>query len=170
MLFNRRNFSDTPLITAGAAYNNTGQIGAVARKIGFTNPGPLGVGTAPISVLAASMGVGMLEQLVVRELGTQKSQLDVFFFDTQPTLTGVDQGAFAMAAGEWAKCIGVVNVPAANYRSSGAQSLAVVEISPGLMLQGAVKSKELWYLAVSRGTPTYGTTADLTFLFGFNLP
>ncbi len=173
MHFNRRNFTDTPVVGISAPYAAGKQIGTAPRQIGFTNPGPLGVGTAPIKVLTDDMGLGLLEQVVVSEIGTQKSAIDLFLFNALPVLTSaVDGATFAMSAAEWLKCIGVVNVAQADYKGlTAAQSMARVALSyPGLALQGAVKSKDLWYMPVSQGTPTYVTVHDLAITFCFKLP
>lgn len=175
MLFNRRNFLDTPVIST-TAYTASTQLGAAARAIGAANlasPFSLQAGSlAPIKVLRDDMGLACLEQVVVYDLAQQNQAMDIFFFNSLPVLANGDKGAFSMTSANFlASCIGSVNIPVAAYKPSAAQSIATVSVpSPGILLQGAIKSKDLWYLAVTRGTPTYGSASALTFNFGFNLP
>lgn len=104
----------------------------------------------------------ILRSLTVIDKAKQKSDLDILFFDADPTNAVADQAAADISDAEMAdKAIGVVSIAAANYKDLNASSIATV--SPGLMVSGTV-----YALVVCRGTPTYTGTSDLVLKAAFD--
>jgi hypothetical protein len=109
-----------------------------------------------------------LQGLVVVEKGIQKSALDIVFFNANPSATSfTDNTAFAVAAADVAKVIGIVSVAQADYISiSTTLSVATIKKSSLRMVLKNVGSTSALYAAViARGTPTYTTTTDLSIAF-----
>lgn len=118
---------------------------------------------------ADSKGSVEVESIVVIDQAKQKAAFDVLFFESVPTLTSVDNGAFALSSAELLKCIGVVSIAATDYADTSAQAVATKK-SIALILQAIKASKDLYYVMVVRGTPTYVATTDLTLKIGLLQP
>lgn len=100
----------------------------------------------------------LLTQVVVVDKAAQKSALDLFFFTDSVTLAA-DQAAASISDADMAAySIGVVNILAADYDDTAANSVATVV--PNLRLRGSnPKTGDIYVAVVSRGTPTYAATS-----------
>ena len=147
-------FQSTPVTSNGVAYATGEQIGAV---------------NTITQAVADTRGTVQLESIVVIDKHKQKAAIDVFFFDQVPALTSVDNGAFTLPTAELLKCIGVVSIAAADYADTAAQAVATVR-RIDLILQAVAKKRDLYYVLVSRGTPTYASTSGLVLKFGLLQP
>lgn len=114
-----------------------------------------------------SKGFSELVSVTILDSSKQNADIDVWFFKTSPTVTSVDNGAFAMTAANMAaQCIGVVSAGVA-YSDAAAVSVSST-CNLNLPLQVASGSN-IYAIAVVRGTPTYATTSALQFQFGIFL-
>jgi hypothetical protein len=134
-------------VTASSAYAAGNAIGG---KMTVTN------------AARVSAGSGLVQSVTVNMKTAQTSQIDIFLFDSDPsTSTITDKTAFALASADFDKAIGVVHVTdwtAGNTASIGqAQNLSI----PFSLASGT----SLYAVAVTRGTPTYGSTSDVSVGF-----
>lgn len=114
---------------------------------------------------------GVLQTIVIVDKAKQKSAIDIFFFKELPTVASSDNAAADITDAEMAsKCIGVISVVAGDYADLANNSTASVE-NVGLVLRSTpnadlATANSVYAVAVSRGTPTYGSTSDLVFKYG----
>lgn len=156
MLSNRKVVSQTPVISANAIYAAGDQLGGVNKLAG---------------VLASTAGCAFLESLVVIDNIKQSIAMDILFFAALPVPTSVDNGAISMPIASAAFLLGSVHIAATDYVDVGIESVATLKLKDlGLILQGAIKSTDLYWMAVTRGTPTYTGVDNLTMKFGLALP
>jgi hypothetical protein len=149
----------TPTVSNAVAYTANDQVGGVQT---LTN------------VAADSKSGVTLYDLAIVDLDNQKAAMDIFFFDQLPSPTSVDNGAFTITAADAGKLVGHVVVAASDYKSSASQAVASVgniwKIFNPSLPTGAVTgitAKNLYAIAVTRGTPTYTGTSKLTFIYKF---
>lgn len=108
-----------------------------------------------------------LDSLVVTSLNDVKPVLTIWFFNSSPDAgTYTDGGAPTFHATDYAKAIGKVNVASADYESLGAKAVAAVK-NIGLILLPDGSANLYAVITITSGTPTFASTADLTFRFGF---
>lgn len=125
------------------------------------------VGDQGAIVLAAarfSGGSGIIHSVVVKDLTKQSSALDIVVFDSNPSnSTFTDNAACDIADGDIDKVIGVINVAASDYAAFNDNSVANVKgINLPFIASG---SANLYFVVVSRGTPTY-VADELSIAFG----
>lgn len=98
----------------------------------------------------------------------QNVAMDIWFFNTSPTLISTDNAVFDMTdANQFAQCIGYCAV-GATYSSGNSNSVSST-VSINLPLQVASTQSSptnIYAVAIVRGTPTYTTTSSLQFQFG----
>jgi hypothetical protein len=138
-----------PTINAGA-YGAGNNVGGLLTLTNFLRVG------GPFS--------GLLQSLVVVEVGTQKAPIDVLIFRSLPAGTFTDHAAFpTLSAADAALIIQRIPVAAADYVTVGGVSVAraVLNIPPGL--KGAAAT--LYAAVNTSGTPTFASTTALTFRF-----
>ena len=118
------------------------------------------LGTLLTCAAARVAGQGLvILHVSATDLGLQDKPLDVVFFDSNPSATTfTDNSALDVADADLPKVVGFVNLGTANYADFADNSIAT---KPSVDLGANPASGTLWYCAVTRGTPTYGT-ADLT--------
>jgi hypothetical protein len=133
------------------------------------------IGTGPseaVNAMRTQSGLGCLESITVIDKAKQASALDLLFFDDLPTFGGSNNAAFTITDAEAQdKLLGVVNVPAADYKDIGANSVAsIVGIGFTLRNKKAAATrpdtKSIWLGIISRGTPTYSGASDLIIKLG----
>lgn len=113
----------------------------------------------------SSGGQSILRSLVILDGAKQSLALDLFFFDQDPSLTSIDNGAFALLDADLlGKCLGVVSIVAADYAAVSASSVATKQLL-SLVLQAAATKKDLYCVLVTRGAPTYAD-GDLKIILG----
>ena len=107
---------------------------------------------------------GKIESITVIDAIKQKSAMRIFFFDEAPTVASADNAALDITDAEMIdKCIGKVEIAAADFKDLSACSVATV-LNIGLVFQS--KSDSLFCICQSAGTPTYGATNSLTLKIG----
>jgi hypothetical protein len=125
-----------------------------------------GVNTVTDVVDFRSAGCKLIS-LSVLDAANQKSALDIYFFSDLPATTvGDDNAAYVLVDSDLAKLIGHIHVTAADYVSSSTTNAEVTYNNIQMVLQPAVKSRNIYVLVVSRGTPTYGSATDLLVRLG----
>jgi hypothetical protein len=141
----------TPTVST-SAYTANDQVGGLMTLDGAA-PGK-GAGT-------------VLNSIVIVDKASQAAEIDLYFFDESPTVASSDNAAADVTDAEMVdKCIGHVTVVAGDYAALAANSTACVrDIALSLKPRA---STTLYCLAVTRGTPTYGSTSDLTLKFVFD--
>jgi len=142
----------------------------------YTANDHVGVGDAAIEVplaLLEGKSIATLKSAVLVDNDSQNDILDLLFFDEEPTIASVDQGAADVSDAELiSKYQGVVTFIAADYKALANGSVAVADLSgKEIKLTSdsdvAPASKSFWVLAVTRGTPTYTANA-LRVRLGFD--
>jgi hypothetical protein len=107
---------------------------------------------------------GSINSVTVIDAIKQKSAFRIFFFDEAPTIASSDNAALNITDAEMAdKCIGKIEIAAADYKDLAANSVATVS---GLNLIVKSKSTSLFCLCQSGGTPTYTSVDALTLKIG----
>lgn len=149
----------TPVVSNAVAYTANDQVG--------------GIQTLSNALLDSHAGATLMDVTIV-DKDNQKAVMDIFFFDSLPTVTSVDNGAIAMSAANSLKSIGWATVAAADYKSYAAQAVASVgnlwKVLTALPQAGQVtgiNAKTLYAIAATRGTPTYTSTTALLFRYKF---
>ncbi|UYN96568.1 MAG: hypothetical protein KIT25_06445 [Enhydrobacter sp.] len=134
----------TPTVTSGSAYASGNAVGALLTFAGMAR--------------VAAQG-GVLQTAIIRDKAGQNVPYDLLLFDAAPTAP-TDKTAVALSDADLAKCIGVV--PFAGIVLGAASSKGVLT-APGLGLAyklGAGTS--LYGILVTRGTPTFASTSDIS--------
>lgn len=102
---------------------------------------------------------GVLQTAILRDKNGQAGTYDLFLFDSAPTAP-TDHAAVALSAADLAKCIGVVSIAAV---ALGAASTMGVSTAKALGLAYHLTSgTSLFGILVTRGTPTYASTSDVS--------
>lgn len=113
------------------------------------------------SAVRVSGGSGIINSLILSDKGKQNSAVDIIFFDADPaSTTFTDNAALTVADADLTKIIGVVNITANDYASFADNSVATVK-NLGLAFK-VTTSTNIYATVVSRGTPTYASTSDLS--------
>lgn len=106
------------------------------------------------SAIRTSGGTGIIESIVLTDLAKQNAQIDVVFFDSNPSATTfTDNAALDIADADLEKIIGHVTIYASDYISFSDNAVATVR-NLGLAFQ-ASGSDDIYACLVVRGTPTY---------------
>jgi hypothetical protein len=142
--------SVTPAITSGA-YTANDIVGAVQTIA---------------NAARSSAKPTILQSITITDLGAQSNAFSIYFFHTTPPNgTYTDNLALTIHDTDMGFCVGVVKVLASDYSAASASSVATVD-GIGLLMTPAATS--LFAIAQCTGTaPTYTSTGDLTFKYGF---
>lgn len=131
-------------------YSANDIVGGVNTVINFTGPGD---------------ELSLLTSLVVIDKAKQKAQMDLYFFDSLPTVSA-DNAAFDMDDANSLKHIGTVSIAAADYVDSASNSSASKN-GISMKIPSGDAGQTIYCVAVTRGTPTYGSASDLVIRLGF---
>lgn len=137
--------SQTPTVSTTPAYTAKDAVGGLLT---FAN------------AVRASGGSGLLQSIHVVDKGQQMANLDLVLFDatfTAPT----DNAIFAPSDAELATCVGVIPIYAGDYNDFSTNSVAT---KPAVGLEFVLAGTSLFGALVTRGTPTYTSTSDLTVI------
>jgi hypothetical protein len=144
-------FEVTPTITAGA-YSAGDQLGELQSITDAFRLERLPV---------------IIQFISVVDSATQDAEIDFLFFDEEPTIASSDNAAFSITDAELKdKAVGTITVD--EYKDFASNSIGT-KVHGGLIIRGANQNsmpRDLWFVAIVRGTPTYGTTSDLVFRIG----
>lgn len=112
-----------------------------------------------------SGGSGVLQSITVHDKDSESAALEFYFFQSAPGAAISDNGAFAWTDTDEDLFLGMVQVFAGDYVTRGGDVFAVVR-NIGLPVV-ASGSADLFLYIVCTGAPTFASTSDLTFTFGF---
>lgn len=125
-----------------------------------------GLNTIPLAVMDPKCAAE-LASLVVLDAANQKSKVDLVFLNGIPANSfGADNAAYALNDADLPLVIGRLSIADTDYVSSGSTNAEATLRGLGLILQAVQASRTLYCIAVSRGTPTYGSASDLSFKLG----
>lgn len=112
-------------------------------------------------------GYAILKSISVLDKESQSQSIDVFLFSKDPGMSTVDNEAASLTDANAVSngFLGVVNIPAANYKALGENSIASVN-DIGLLLKAAPSSTSVFCILVARGTNAVATSTDLVVRFG----
>lgn len=122
-------------------------------------------------------GVTEIINIGVADAANQKSALSFYFFSSKPTGTYTDGAAWNPSQADLNKIGALISVPTANYQSGSGQAFGdignvrkkVQATAATDQLSPASKSKSLWMVVVTTGTPTYGASGALQFSIGLDM-
>lgn len=147
-------------VTASSAYASGNAIGGLMTVAGAARvSGALG---------AAGTG-GIVAGLTMNSKSLQTTQVDIFLFDANPAgSTCTDKTAFSLATADFDKVIGVITIPGTPANGAGwyagtVGSTGVATYYPATYDLSSATS--IFACAVTRGTPTYTATTDVSFKF-----
>lgn len=154
--------TQTPTITSGSAYVSGYQLGGIMT-----------LANALRQNSSCGYGISELIGVTILDSSAQNAPIDIWLFNTSPTITSTDHTAFAMTAANMdAQCIGVVSIGTA-YSAAAAVSVSssqnlnkMLRVIGSQGVPGLVaNANNVYAVAVVRGTPTYGSTTALQFQF-----
>lgn len=136
-------------VTASSAYTSGNAVGGLMTLSG---------------AFRSASGSGLIQSVIVNTKSAQTTAIDVVLFNANPSAsTCTDKTAFAVAAADFNKIVGVAHVT--DWTSDGtpstgqAQNLAIpIAVGAGVT--------SFYACAVTRSTPTYAATTDVSVLFG----
>ena len=98
---------------------------------------------------------GSLLSVTIVDKAKQNADLDLLFFNGEPTLVSADNAALDISDADMAdKFLGRVSVAASDYSELNASSVAT-KLGVGLFLGAKARSEKLYVVLQSRATPTY---------------
>lgn len=110
-------------------------------------------------------GSGIIQSISIIDDDGEEAAMDVLFFDTDPTnTTFTDNDPVDIDEADLENYIGHASVASADYSSFASNSAASVQ-NVGIPFDLA-SGTSIWAVIVSRGTPTYTATDDLTLRVG----
>lgn len=147
-----RYVDSTPTVSASSAYTSGDSVGG---KISLS-----------LAILPSTRS-GMIHQVVVTDLGAQTVDTDVIFFDSDPSgTTFTDNAAFDCADADLVKIIAVV--PLTLHKDFNDNGVSLPAVGDNLNIPFVLDAGEttLYAHLVTRGTPTYASTSDITLRVG----
>ena len=137
--------SQTPAVTAGA-YSANDTVGGLLT---FVN--------------AARRGGGVIKDVIIIDDNGQDAELELWLFNA--TFTAIaDNDAFDISQADSRKLVAIISTSDGAWFATGTESAAVVECSQRYDLTSTGTS--LFGQLVTRGTPTYAATDDVTVIVG----
>jgi hypothetical protein len=106
-----------------------------------------------------------LISLSVLDAAKQKAALDILFFKADPTVASAVNAAIDIADAEMLNYIGFLSVTTGDYATDLAASSIATLKNINLILDSSDSSSSLYYVLVSRGSPTYAASS-LTIKLG----
>lgn len=107
---------------------------------------------------------GIIQSITIADKAKQSAVIDIVFFNANPSATTVtDNGALTVADADLLKVVGYAQVT--SYASFADNS---VGCASNVALPYNVNNNQgkLYFIAVSRGTPTYAATTDIQISIG----
>jgi len=111
------------------------------------------------------VGSGTIVNVIVTDKAAQTATMDVVFWDTEPSnTTFADETPLTMADADLANVIGVVTVDTwtSFVNNSVGMPAAAVAIPYVLKEDTTIANTTLYAGLITRGTPAYASTSDLT--------
>jgi hypothetical protein len=146
-----RVLSSTPTITAGAYSAND----LVGGKISLTPAARL------VSLPSNIIPTATIINVILTDKSTQASNTDVIFWSADPSATTfTDNAALTVADADLLNIIGIVTVN--SWTTFAANSVGTTTSAVTFPYQLASEASTLYASLITRGTPTYASTSDLT--------
>lgn len=149
--FNCCEIDVTPVVSASAIYASGDMVGGIQ------------------TLATPAMDSGRFAQLLgltIIDFDGQHAAFTVLLFNQLPTITSVDNGAFAITnANLAAQCIAQVPIVTGDYATQ-TQSVATKTFT-NVFLRTQDNLGLLYASVVTTGTPTYTTTSSLVFKYNF---
>lgn len=142
----------SPTITA-AAYVTGNRLGSV-----MTIPNVVRVDNS------LGFGTVMLESINIQDKAAQSPVIDIWFFNSLPTIASADRAAFDLTDANMALQIGSVNV-GTSWSNSTSNGVNLGDGTLNKIMQ--CTSSTIYAQAVIRSSATFTSTTDLKFEFGF---
>lgn len=143
-------------VTASSAYTSGNAVGGLIT---------LANAVRVSGSLGASGTSGLIQDVAVNMKSAQTGQIDLFFFKANPSgSTCTDKTAFVLATADFDKVIGVAHIvdwTAGNVASVG-------QLSNYAKFFGLSSATSLYACAVTRSTPTFTATSDLSLTVTVN--
>jgi hypothetical protein len=137
--------SVTPTVSTSPAYTAGDLVGG---KMTFAN------------VIRAASESSILRQVIITDLAMQSAELDLILFDADPSgTTFTDNAAFDIADADLVKIIGILTLAAADYAAFVDSSAGIITSQLGIV---PASGTSLYGALVTRGTPTFAGTTDVT--------
>lgn len=160
------------VLVRGGTRNLAVNLGATAAA--YTTGKVIGVPTKISDAFLDRGGTGVLESLCLIDKESKSVAVDLYFFQQKPTSQGADTGTFALSAAESVYLLGKVGVASADYSASSVVSEAtknglgislagMTGTQQGVVGQG---SRDLWVVAVARGSATWSGASGLYLRIG----
>jgi len=155
-------------VTAAASENHIGEVGGklvivsaipvVSISPAYASGDAVGAVLSFASAVRVSAGSGVIESVTITDLAKQSANLDLFLFDTNPSVPPTDNDPADIADADLVTCVGVIPVTGHHTANDNGVSCARA-IGLGFKLASGTT---LYGMLVSRGTPTYSGVSDLT--------
>ena len=159
-------------ILAGAAHADPIATSGVvlvqaAPTVTASSPYVSGYGFGGLQTLAVPANKGFIQNVSIDYAsGAMTAQVDLVLLDAYPAASVasvVDFAAVSIVAADAPKIIGTIHV--ADCTATSATTANCQAVSQGYAHK--VPAQTLWVVPVIRGTPTFGTAADVTFKYYF---
>jgi len=108
-------------------------------------------------------GSGIIQSITVLDrTQAQRAAMDILFFDRSVTVAAAN-AALAMSVADMATCLGVVSIGPYNTAWAGTPLNSISTLTNlGLPYVLEASTSSLFAAVAVRGTPTYGTSGDIT--------
>lgn len=158
--------ADILSITAGETH--VGQVGGEAARIAVTPTVTAGAYSANDAVggvltfanaARVSGGSGLIKSILIVDDAGQDAELELWLFDQSFTSPG-DNAAWGATEAELHNLVGIIQSTDGDWMAAGTPSVCRIEVSQSYVLQATSMFGQL----VTRGTPTFAATDDVTVI------
>lgn len=122
--------------------------------------------------LNSSTGAGYIISAAISDKAAQAVDLELVVFGQDPSnTTFTDQAAFDIADADLSKIVAVISFGSATrfaYADNGYKYLGSLMLPVNSSNSSGVASNVLYGALLSRGTPTFASSSDLTVILGIN--
>ena len=150
----------TPTVSTSPAYTSGDSVGG---KISLS-PAVRAISTPQVVV-----GTGTITSVIITDKAKQSAEIDVIFFDTDPSNTTVtDNGALTIHDTDLLNIVGIANVNTwKDFVDNSAGTTSATIAYPFVLNETSGTADTTLYVAlVTRGTPTFASTSDITLRVG----
>lgn len=154
-----RYVSVTPYLDS-AAYAAKDVVGGVSAALG----------SGILTFAVPRCGPTRLSSVVLSDKSDQAVEYDIVLYKTLPTGTITDQSGFDPADTANLNALPIINLATTDhfsYTSNGISSLSTLNSNVFSTVSNSVGGTTLYAVIVTRGTPTYAGSRDLTLTLGF---
>lgn len=127
------------------------------------------LGSGILTFAVPKCGPTRVSSVILTDKSDNATEYDIVLFKSLPTGTITDQSGFAPADASLTKMLPVINLATTDHFSftdNGVSSLSSLNSSV-FSVTSSSSGNVLYAVIVSRGTPTYATSGDVTLTLGF---